>query len=63
MALLVTDGATHDLNVREFARETGTSERLVWTLVARGEIRTYRLGRVVRIPRGELERLRRGTAA
>lgn len=41
----------------EFARETRTSRRHVERLVKTGRVRHVRMGRCVRIPRAELERL------
>jgi excisionase family DNA binding protein len=57
MRLLVTDDATHDFTIPGFAEQTQTSERHVRSLIARGDLRAYKLGRAVRIPREELYRL------
>ena len=45
------------LRVAEAAEMLAISRSSLYQLVAAGEVRTVRLGRVVRIPRRELERL------
>ena len=40
----------------EAAELIGCSPRTIWQLVADGELHAARIGRLVRIPRGELER-------
>jgi len=46
----------------EFAAATGCTPTHVRNLIARGELRTFRLGRLVRIPAGEVDRLLNGAA-
>jgi excisionase family DNA binding protein len=50
----------NDLTVSEFARVTNTSKTTVWRMIRGGQVRVYRMGRAVRIPREELVRLRQG---
>jgi excisionase family DNA binding protein len=45
------------VSVREAAGRLGVSERTVWRLLDRGELRALRLGRVVRIPVASLQSL------
>jgi excisionase family DNA binding protein len=47
------------LRVQEAARLLGVSRAFVYKLLAQGQIRTVKLGRVRRIPRTEVERLAR----
>lgn len=44
------------LTYRETGNVIGLSERTVWGLVDRGELRAVRIGRAVRIPVAEIER-------
>jgi len=48
------------LRVAEAAELLSISRSSLYQLMASGEVRTVRLGRTVRIPRGELERLAGG---
>ena len=41
---------------REAARELAVCERSIWTLVRDGKLRSFRVGRAVRIPATELDR-------
>ena len=50
----------NDLTVSEFAQITNTSKTTVWRMIKDGQVRVYRMGRAVRIPREELVRLRQG---
>lgn len=43
------------LTVEEAARQLGIGRSLAWRLVQEGELPSVRLGRLVRVPRGELE--------
>lgn len=43
------------LTVEETARLLGIGRSLAWRLVSEGELPSVRLGRRVRVPRGELE--------
>ena len=45
------------VSVKEAARTLSCSELLIRQLVWRGEVRHVRIGRLVRIPIGELDRL------
>jgi len=54
---------SNDLTVSEFARITNTSKTTVWRMIRDGQVRVYRMGRAVRIPREELVRLRQGGSA
>jgi excisionase family DNA binding protein len=49
------------LRVAEAAEVLAISRSSLYQLVAAGEVRTVRLGRAVRIPKAELERLASGT--
>lgn len=42
------------LNVDEAAQVLGISVPLVWAMIKRGELKTIRLGRLVRVPRAKL---------
>ncbi|MBO1436084.1 helix-turn-helix domain-containing protein [Meiothermus sp. CFH 77666] len=44
-------------SVPELAQTLGVHKNHVYNMISRGELRVVRLGRVVRIPRVELERL------
>lgn len=48
------------LTVREAAERLSLSPRQVRRLIAWGQLRAVRLGRAVRVPEGELERLAEG---
>ena len=48
------------LRVAEAAEVLAISRSSLYQLMSSGEVRTVRLGRAVRIPRGELERLAAG---
>lgn len=48
---------TLNFSVHEVAAVAGTSEKTIRNLIARGQIRVARVGRAVRIPASELERL------
>jgi excisionase family DNA binding protein len=50
------------LRKREFANEVRCSLKHVHNLIMRGELRAIRIGRAIRIPRSELERLLEGGA-
>lgn len=47
-------------SMREVANLIGMSERSVWELCNRGELRSVKLGRSVRIPRDAVNELLRG---
>ena len=49
-------------SVPEFAEAISVSERLVWRMLARGRIRSFKVGRLRRIPASELERLVGGSS-
>lgn len=49
-------------SMREVAAAIGLSERSVWALIARGELRAVKLGRSVRISREALDELLGGDA-
>lgn len=46
-------------SIRSIALLTETSEKLIRDQIERGKIRAVRIGRCVRVPRSELERLLR----
>ncbi|QKK09293.1 MAG: helix-turn-helix domain-containing protein [Planctomycetota bacterium] len=52
----LTDGRVL-LSVSETARAMGVSDRMVWRLIAEGEIRAIKIGRCTRVPCAELERI------
>ena len=43
--------------VPEAARTLSVSPRLLWRLIAAGEVGVIRLGRSVRVPRAEIDRI------
>ncbi len=43
------------LTVEEAARQLGIGRSLAWRLVNRGDLPSVKLGRLVRVPKGELE--------
>lgn len=45
------------LTVRELAPILAVSEDVIYDSIKRGEIKALRLGRAIRIPRGEIARL------
>lgn len=47
-----------EFTVKSFANEIGVSLPTVWKYIGLGTIHAYKLGRAVRIPSSELERLR-----
>lgn len=51
---------THAVSVPEAARMLGVSERTMNARVADGSVRAFRLGKLVRISRKELERIMEG---
>ena len=51
------------VSMREAAGMLSISERSVWTLVNRGELRSFRVGRSVRIPIDALRELAAGGGA
>jgi excisionase family DNA binding protein len=56
-ATAVLNGPTVFLTYKEFAREARISPSTVRKYVRQGELRAARIGRAVRIPRSELDRL------
>jgi excisionase family DNA binding protein len=50
-------GASPFVTVKEFAAHFGIHERTVWRMIAGNKIKIVRLGRLVRIPRSEVDRL------
>lgn len=49
---------TTDLTIEQFSRLVGVSKPTVWKYIGNGSIGAYRLGRSVRIPREEFDRIR-----
>lgn len=47
-----------DLTIEQFSRLVGVSKPTVWKYIGNGSISAYRLGRSVRIPREEFDRIR-----
>jgi len=47
-----------DFTIQQFAHSLRVSLPTVWKYIGRGEIHAYKLGRSVRIPYEELERIR-----
>ena len=45
------------LTVSEAARAMGVSDRMVWRLIAKRELRAVKIGRCTRIPCSEIERI------
>lgn len=43
------------LTVEEAARQLGIGRSLAWRLVNRGDLPSVKLGRLVRVPKGDLE--------
>lgn len=49
---------TTDFTVDQFAKAIGVSKPTVWKHIGQGTLHAYRLGRCVRIPSSELDRIR-----
>lgn len=50
-------GSTKIVRVKDAARELTLSVRMVWRLIAEGELETVRFGRAVRVKRSSIEAL------
>jgi excisionase family DNA binding protein len=48
------------LTVEDAAKEIGISRHLAWSLVEKGQLRSVRLGKLVRVPRVALTELLEG---
>lgn len=56
MAMIRENG---DYRIKEAAIEFNCSERLVQNLIKTGSIKVYKIGAAVRIPREEIERIKK----
>jgi excisionase family DNA binding protein len=63
-ATTLSDNPTQPLTVtvEEFARDGRFAESTVYSAISRGEIQVVRVGRAIRIPRRERDRLLQGVA-
>lgn len=57
---VLADDRTQDLTVAETAQEIQVHPQTVYRWIAERRIRAYRIGRAVRVPWAELQRLRAG---
>ena len=48
-----------EFTVKEFANALGVSMPTVWKYISKGTINAYKIGRCVRIPSNELQRIRK----